>query len=309
MPRALGSNADFGRQVGNNIHRRSAQCQPNSWEEETAVNFFGAGINCFRGDHFLLDNADTKTQTKKSRNTQRLLRSAVASIGVTAFLFLFRPFGLAIDSMTEALVLLGVAPTSFLLMLIIHALPLRKQPWRTVLALGILVVGNTLYLAAWSERAYSFETPLAVALVVALTATIVFLWNRGRIPEQEIDIGNSRDEASASSVIFAGDGEQEILQLAPSELLFLKANGNYVDVHYLQDGLPAKSMLRGSLARLAGQVPEDLLIQCHRSYFVNLSVARRIVRAKGRTFIEFDAGDQLPVSRMFKQDVLRAISA
>jgi hypothetical protein len=230
-------------------------------------------------------------------------------LGVVVFLFAFRPFGLAVDSVAGTLVLLGIAPLNFLIMLGIHAFPLHRELWRTAVALGALVIGNTVYLAAWSQSTRALETGLAVTLMVGLTASIVFLWNRGRIPEQEIDLKDVRAGTVGKPIILSGTGEQEILQIAPDELLFMNADGNYVDVHYLKDGLPAKSMLRSSLAGLAAQVPGNLIIQCHRSYFVNMAIARRIVRVKGRTLIEFDRGGRVPVSRMFKQEVLRAIAA
>ena len=88
------------------------------------------------------EQADTKTKTE-NRGRARLLRAAAVSIGVVLFLFAFRPFGLTVDSAAEVLVLPGVAPINFLLMLMIHALPLRAEPWRAVVAIGILVVGTT----------------------------------------------------------------------------------------------------------------------------------------------------------------------
>lgn len=205
--------------------------------------------------------------------------------------------------------LLGVAPINFLIMLGVHVLPIRQKSWRTVTAMTSLVAGNTAYLAAWSKSSAELETAAAVALTVGLTATVVFLWNRGRIPEQEIEARDAQGPGTAAAFTLSGASDQEVLQLAPDELLFISAAGNYVDVHYKKDGGAAKSMLRSSLASLAAQVPGDMLVQCHRSHFVNLAAARRIVRARGRTLIEFDGGERVPVSRGFRQDVVTALSA
>ena len=255
------------------------------------------------------NKASNKMTAKNASRSYRPIRSAIISIGVVVFLFAFRPFGLAIDSVADTLVLLGVAPLNFLIMLGIHAFPLRKEPWRTVVALGCLVVGNTAYLAAWSQSARTLETGFAVALVVGLTAVMVFLWNRGSIPEQEFD-GRHIDTASGvTPITLSGESDREILQMVADELLFISANGNYVDVHYRTGNGVATSMLRCSLAGLAAQVPGTLMVQCHRSYFVNLVAARRIVRSKGRTLIEFDGGERVPVSRKFRQNVLEALSA
>jgi len=254
------------------------------------------------------EDAGDNMNVQHVRRPFQPLRSAAVAAGVVVFLFVFRPFGLTVDSAAEALVLLGVGPVSFLVMLAIHALPLRRGPWRTVVAFGAMVVSITAYLAAWSQGARVFETGLAVASVAALTAAMVFLWNRGRIPEQELRGRRVDGAASNRPIQLSGESEQEILQLLPDELLFLSANGNYVDVHYRKGDGAAKSMLRSSLAGLAAQVPGNVLVQCHRSHFVNLAVARRIVRVKGRTMIEFDGSRRVPVSRMFREAVLQAIS-
>jgi hypothetical protein len=237
------------------------------------------------------------------------LRAAVVSIGVVVFLFAFRPFGLTADSVASILVLLGVAPLNFLIMMGVHALPLRNERWRTMVALSCIVAGNTAYLAAWSQSTPLLETGLAVALMVGLTTAVVYIWNRGRIPEQEFSGRDSNSTAGSGSITLSGESDQEFLQLGADELLFMSANGNYVNVHYRSSNGAAKLMLRSSLTGLAAQVPDNLMVQCHRSYFVNLAVARRIVRSKGRTLLEFDNGKRVPVSRMFREDLLKALSS
>jgi hypothetical protein len=234
----------------------------------------------------------------------RPMRYAGTSLGVVAFLFVFRPFGMTLDSVAEVLVLLGVAPVCFVIMLFVHALPLPRK-WRLVVGPACLIFGITAYLAAWSQGAGVFEKGLAVALTAGLVSAVVYLWNRGNIPEQELA---RRNVGVAAAYTLSGDNDQEVLQLAPDELLFISAAGNYVDVHYRKGGGSARSMLRGSLARLAAQVPGNALVQCHRSHFVNLAAARRIVRSRGRTLIEFDGGARVPVSRGFRKDVVDAIS-
>lgn len=236
-------------------------------------------------------------------------RAAVTAVGVVAFLFLFRPFGLEIDSLAEILVLLGVAPVSFGLMLALHASPIHSPMWQRVSAAGVLVIGITFYLSIWSQPSRIPEIGVATALVVAVAGLIVHLWNRGRIPEQEIDHSSAHADSLAESVVLLGDGEQEILRLSPHELMFMEASGNYVNVHYLSESRPARALLRSSLSRLAAQVSGLPMVQCHRSYFVNMTAARRIVRDKGRTLIEFDSGERVPVSRKYKQQILDVILA
>jgi DNA-binding LytR/AlgR family response regulator len=255
------------------------------------------------------NNTGDKTRAENGWWAYQPLRAAAVSIALVVFLFAFRPFGLTLSSVEDALVLLGLAPLNFLIISVIHALPIREGRWRAAAAFGCLVIGNTAYVAAWSQNSRALDTGLSVTLVVALTASIIFLWNRGQVPVQEFDRPDTDDGLVGAPFTLSGESDQEILRLTSNELLFMRANGNYVVVHYLRDHVSATSMLRSSLAGLAAQVPGGQVVQCHRSHFVNLAVARRIVRSKGRTLIEFDGGQHVPVSRTFRQDVVKAISA
>ena len=254
-----------------------------------------------------ITNMRTNKGTSWSQNQH--LRAAAISIALVVFLFAFRPFGLTIDSAKEALVLMGIAPLNFLIITITHALPIREPRWQGLVSFGSLLAGNTAYIIAWSQDSQIIQTGIAVALVVSLVASIIYLWNRGRLPEQALDRPASIDDLTGTSFTLSGDGDQEILKMAANELLFMRANGNYVVVHYLKDRAPTTAMLRSSLARMAAQVPGNHIVQSHRSHFVNLTVARQIVRSKGRTLIEFDDGQRAPISRTFRQNVLDAISA
>ena len=71
------------------------------------------------------DNADNKIAAKNARRSTQPMRSAGIALGVVVFLFAFRPFGLEIESLVDALVLLGLAPLNFLIMLGLHVLSLR----------------------------------------------------------------------------------------------------------------------------------------------------------------------------------------
>jgi len=262
----------------------------------------------------LIGQHPTEDMNSSARHAHRrhpfqLMRASAVALGVVAFLFLFRPFGLTIDSATDAFVLLGFAPLNLLIMFGVHSVPIRIESWRTVVALCSLLIGNTGYLAIWSQSTQAVPIGLSVALVVGMTVAILTLWNRGRIPEQELPDRRNDAPVHEEIITLTGAGADEIVRLAPEEILFMSANGNYVDLHYRTSKGVEKTMLRTPLTRLVAQVSGNLMIQCHRSHFVNLSAARRIVRSKGRTLIEFDQGERIPVSRKFRQRVRAEISA
>lgn len=249
---------------------------------------------------------DKQPATPSPFNT---LRAAVIAIAVTLFLAVFRPFEITISSPLEALVVAGFAPLNFAVIYAIHRLPVSAGWLRTTIHVPCLVLANSAYLAIWSDVSISVGLVVEVTLVAGLAMLVITLWNRERTRYQAPENKAGGMPLASQPIILRGENDREILHLAPEALTYLSANGNYVDVHYLKNGEPAKTMLRTSLSGLVGQLHQITMTQSHRSYFVNLAAIQRIVSKRGRYEIEFDNGDRVPISRTYKNDVYRAVTS
>lgn len=85
------------------------------------------------------------------------------------------------------------------------------------------------------------------------------------------DIARVAQKARGGDVIELGAGKA-LLRVVADEIFFLKAAGNYTEVHTRTQ----VHTIYGTLKALMAQLPQPLFARTHRSYIVNLSHARAI---------------------------------
>lgn len=78
------------------------------------------------------------------------------------------------------------------------------------------------------------------------------------------------------------------------QLVFVKSEGNYVEVQTLD----SKYLIRSSMKEFAAKLPETRFIQCHRSYLVN----HQLIDSLGHNFIRLK-NHEVPLSKQLKDEV------
>ncbi len=118
---------------------------------------------------------------------------------------------------------------------------------------------------------------------------------RNRSAENKTEVHSSLDEP----IIFEAENGKPELQLKPEEVLFLKSDGNYVEIFYLDESdNPQKKLIRNRLKNYNPILPSTLFFRCHKSYIIN---RKHIIQVEGNARnlelnirkIDF----QIPVSR------------
>lgn len=237
-------------------------------------------------------------------------RAAFVALAIVAFMLVFRPFGIVIDSPATLVVVLGFAPLNFAMMLLTHMAPARSGWIGGVQRIGPIILANIVYIAVLGGERVNAATSVKVIAVGLLVVAAVGLWNRERSARQEVLELRARPASSERDlIVLRGEGDKEIVQLAPQALQYIHANGNYVDVHFIKGGAPDSLLLRATLAGVAAQAPDGFLTKVHRSYFVNLAAAHRLIRNGGKMHVEFEGGARAPVSRAFYQSTRAAALA
>jgi len=105
---------------------------------------------------------------------------------------------------------------------------------------------------------------------------------------------------SKNNLIVIQSDMGEVLELCEKDFLFAKSEGNYCNVHYLNNSILNKQLIRLSLKKLEHQIGGEKIIRCHRSFLINLN---KIVSAKGnaqgyKLGVE-EADTIIPVSRKY----------
>jgi hypothetical protein len=223
---------------------------------------------------------------------------ALSGFGMALVLAASRRFGVRLDWRLN----LGAAAAGLIALCFIPGIDVRAQ-----LALIALLVAT---FALVVGRAVAGEAPAqALAAMIAPTVTLLLVRGPDVIDNWiyvfgaimlAVFVWPPRPEApvAAPEVLALDDGAVPL-----AEIVFVKAAGNYAEVHTTQRGC---LLVRKPLNELAAGAP---LMRVHRSYIVNLSRARRLVAKTGSRYaLELAHGEAVPVSRKLADAVRAALA-
>ncbi|MFK7813817.1 MAG: LytTR family DNA-binding domain-containing protein [Maribacter sp.] len=94
-----------------------------------------------------------------------------------------------------------------------------------------------------------------------------------------------------------GENKNDILRLPFSKLLCVIASSNYIEVYYLEGDTLHKKLLRTTLSKIHGHIPD--LVKSHRSYLFN---PEKFVKWEGKNKLRL-FHMVIPVSRNYKSNV------
>ncbi len=120
-----------------------------------------------------------------------------------------------------------------------------------------------------------------------------------RSKEQEATI----EQSSQPLVIKESNGKVS-LTLLPEDLLYLKSEGNYTQVVYLDHEQESKKLIRNNLKTLESDLETPDLIRIHRSYVINRSNINQVTRLKGSFKVQLKGIPELwlKVSDTYKKE-------
>lgn len=114
---------------------------------------------------------------------------------------------------------------------------------------------------------------------------------------------------AAPRVELVAENGRDTLRVALSDLLYIQAEENYVQVHFRGEK-PGRALLRSSLTRIERQLRpfHPRLFRCHRACIVNMAqVARAEGNAQGLRLTLKDEAAVIPVARRYVPEFRRAI--
>jgi hypothetical protein len=70
-------------------------------------------------------------------------------------------------------------------------------------------------------------------------------------------------------IVIKSENDEIELQLSPQDLVYIKSEGNYIEVHYLHSNQIQKKLVRQRLKNLEALLPNTIFFRCHNSFIVN----------------------------------------
>ncbi|WP_158799015.1 LytTR family DNA-binding domain-containing protein [Pedobacter sp. L105] len=110
-----------------------------------------------------------------------------------------------------------------------------------------------------------------------------------------------KEESKSSSVFIKAHVRIDDFRLQVDDLLFARAEGNYVIIYIFKDGRLQNELKRISLKHLETQVAAyPYLLRCHRAYLLNIKrVAKLAGNSQGYSISFEETEDKVPVSRTY----------
>ncbi len=122
------------------------------------------------------------------------------------------------------------------------------------------------------------------------------------ITNKNSDISAAMEAPVDKMVKFYDEHKRLKLTIDPSVILYVSADANYINIHYLENDRIKKYQLRNSMKSFDAEAKKHGLVRCHRSYYVNPRHIKVLSRDKeGIIYSEFtiDGVKRIPVSKQY----------
>ena len=150
----------------------------------------------------------------------------------------------------------------------------------------------------FTEVAICMEYVFLILIYPYFGITVICVLISDRMPQTDVDV-------SKDHIRFCDSNNQVRIVLAAKNILFIRAEDNYVKIHYLDNGKVKDYLLRATMNSIAPLVEPHNLFRCQRSWFVNLSHVVALRKDPDDMItVELDAeGISIPVSRAVYRDL------
>ena len=256
------------------------------------------------------------------RSLKKFLFIGLLGIGGSLFILLYNPFEIARQAgeLSTNLLLFSLGAVFALSIIFMEWLfpwlfPHLFKKWNIGKALLwytlVFLFAGTInflyksYLAGFRDFTLQ-EWVFVLARTLAISSTVAFfivglyqLLNRNKL---------ARLVSGEQFTIKASDGKSYSLNL--NQILYLSSDDNYVDIHYVEDDVRKKLIVRSSLKYLEAQLvnPISPIQRCHRQYLINTEqVAIQKSTSRSMLLKLLDQPDSIPVSSQYVKDIKTAI--
>ena len=151
------------------------------------------------------------------------------------------------------------------------------------------------------------------ALVLLLPYAFFWFYFGWKENQKKLEsINNKEAEQPNKPIVFKDEKGVIQLYIPATELLYIEAADNYVNIRYVSNGKIKSYLLRNSLINMERQLVRNMVVRCHRSYLVNINRVSVIRREKEHIYMELDidGAERIPVSKNYQKDISsRFISA
>ena len=171
--------------------------------------------------------------------------------------------------------------------------------WHTVQLVSVIEISIlTLGFIVWNHQKH--------AELRALTSEFDKLANEQKVTTSELNQLKSRMSENLLPPALTPH-IAKVISLLPTTL-FIKASGNYAEVHHVQNNQLKEMLVDCNLQTIQSVITDNQLIRCHKSYIVNLNNAFKLVRRNTADFDLILKNTKVPIGRSYL-NIVRQLTA
>lgn len=266
----------------------------------------------------------------------RLYAIVLIPLFVAVFMLLFQPFGLqSIPSEQKYWILLGYGlVTGIVLIVFLAVLPrlfsgvFSESGW-TIWKQFIWILSMVLCIAL-ANYAYSVKIFLGgwfgikgfllfaayTLLVAVIPVTGIILYRNFRLLKNNLAsqqllndiLMKEKGNVDVPSKEFTVESGNQTYAFASGEVLFIESDGNYVHIHFVNDGKTEVKMLRNTLKGLEAKLEGLPFYRTHRAFMVNLEQIAHVSGNSQGLLLELKyESKKVPVSRQQVEGFTQAL--
>lgn len=162
-----------------------------------------------------------------------------------------------------------------------------------------------MYVALFAGPELPFFTALALMMKLTYLSLIypyVFVSMLQIIGNKDHELAEKFASPEESLIKFHDENQKLKLTIDPNAILYISAEANYMNIHYMEMDKLKEFMLRNSMKKMESYLSSHGLIRCQRSYFINPRHVKMLRRNKdGIIVAELTNPDitPIPVSKQY----------
>ncbi len=256
-------------------------------------------------------------------------RNIFFSLFVTAFLLIFKPFGLSVYGYERSYIIIGYGLIIWLTLLFTDFIAYRffksifsEKKWTVasqiiwaitqLCIIGITCFSYAIAIDAFPQNISSFlkiESYVLLCSIIPIIIIVLVKQNyllrqnsqEALILDNELHQSkNANSEYQESNkIVFTGDNQNEQLALNSDDIVYITSQDNYFEIVWQENDKVKKQLFRGTLSKAEETVQSfPFLFRSHRAYIVNLKkVASIDGNAQGYRLKLNVTSEVVPVSR------------
>lgn len=181
----------------------------------------------------------------------------------------------------------------------------------TLLFLNSIVFLSYNFLGNWHD--FKLESYLEFlvngsAVFIFPLAGVFFVYKYRALQNQIVQSVTTKNSGIDESLLvnFKGQGSKDQIMISLGNFRYGKAQDNYVELVYVENGELKKFLLRTSLSTLSDSLGNSVIVRCHRSYLVNLLQVHAVTGGSSEIKLHVKGIDVLiPVSKSYREAALQ----